>query len=246
MDIHSLFTQKFRIVWFQIISDTVTWWSDSSILPIISLKQRKCFVLLLMQTSSVSIMGFSGQALLFLCPAVCWALRRPGQSKGAIFGREVIMFPQCVHMIPSQLLEQCPFSYCHRLPASSDALGEPPLQQSVHLAFRKGHLFSALVVLCTFRCWGAPVLSRCSVLSTEAPAAAPPAGGRHCWTCHVSCTCGYTWAEAVPGQSKRWSSAPNQGVHPRRWVTENRFGKSGSEVVSGGLYIHNQFEHICS
>lgn len=47
------------------------------------------------------------------------ALHRPapptGQSDGAKFGREAIRFHLWVHMTLSQLLEQCPGSYCHTL-----------------------------------------------------------------------------------------------------------------------------------
>lgn len=37
---------------------------------------------------------------------------------------------------------------------------------------------------------------------------------------HVSCTSGNARAQGVPGQGKMRSSAPHQGVHPRRWVTQ--------------------------
>ena len=41
---------------------------------------------------------------------------------GAKFGREVIRFPHCVHMILSQLLERCPLSYRHTLNESRHTL----------------------------------------------------------------------------------------------------------------------------
>lgn len=53
----------------------------------------------------------------------------------------------------------------------------------------------------------------------------PPAAstaGKGLLTSHVSGAGGNAWAQGVSGPGEMWSRATPQGVHPRRWVSQQR------------------------
>lgn len=144
---------------------------------------------------------------------------------GAKFGREVIRFPHCVHMILSQLLERCPLSYRHTLNESRHTLRS---SSAFRICEVKEYLQQSSSILDLSVSWldwifGPGATEHGSFLflpplSRNSPATAP-GGRKRLLTRHVSRTGCDTRAQGVPGPGKRWSSAPHQGAHPRWWVT---------------------------